>query len=203
MREELRVWFLGQERSPGEGDGNPLQCSYLENLGQRSLVGYSTCGPRELDTAEHTHTCTHREQSRELNVWIQPVHPRGNQSWILIGMTHAEAETPILWPHDVKNWLIGKDPDVGKDWRREEKGMTEDEMAGWHHRLDGRKFWVNSGSWWWTGRPGMLQSTGSQRAGHNWATELNWVCGWWDYVSDARAGCMNEGSNMVPTEGKG
>jgi len=71
---------------------------------------------------------------------IQPVHPKGNQSWIFIGRTDAEAETPILWPPDAKNWLIRKDPDAGKDWRREEKGMTEDEMVGWHHPLNGHKF---------------------------------------------------------------
>ena len=64
---------------------------------------------------------------------IQPVHPKGNQSWIFIGRTDAEAETPILWLPDAKNWLIGKDPDTWKDWRWEEKGMTEDEMVGWHH----------------------------------------------------------------------
>ena len=71
---------------------------------------------------------------------IQAVHPKGNQSWIFIGRTNAEAETPILWPPDVKNWLIRKDPDAGKDWRHEEKGTTEDEMVGWHHWLDGHKF---------------------------------------------------------------
>ena len=71
---------------------------------------------------------------------IQPVHPKGNQSWIFIGRTDAEAEAPILWPPDAKNWLIGKDPDAGKDWRREEKGTTEDEMDGWHHQLDGHEF---------------------------------------------------------------
>ena len=71
---------------------------------------------------------------------IQPVHPKGNQSWIFIGKTDAETEAPILWPPNVKNWLIGKDPDVGKDWRWEEKGTTEDEMVGWHHRLDGHEF---------------------------------------------------------------
>ena len=65
---------------------------------------------------------------------IKSVNPKGNQSWIFVGRTDAEEETPILWPPDVKNWLIGKDPDAGKDWRREEKGMTEDEMFGWHHR---------------------------------------------------------------------
>ena len=71
---------------------------------------------------------------------IQPVHPKGNQSWIFIGRTDAEAETPILWPPDGKNWLIGKDPNAGKDSRQEEKGMTEDEIVGWHHQLDGHEF---------------------------------------------------------------
>ena len=71
---------------------------------------------------------------------IQPVHPKGNQSWIFTGRTDAEAETPIFWPPDVKNWLIWKDPDAGKDWRWAEKGMTKDEMVGWHHWLDGHEF---------------------------------------------------------------
>ena len=71
---------------------------------------------------------------------IQPVHPKGNQSWIFIGRTDVEAEPPILWPPDVKNWLIGKDPDAEKSWRWKEKGMTEDEMVGWHHWLDGHEF---------------------------------------------------------------
>jgi len=71
---------------------------------------------------------------------IQPVHPKGNHPWIFIGRTDAEAEDPILWPPDAKNWLIGKDPDAGKDWSQEEKGMTQDEMIGWHHRLDGHEF---------------------------------------------------------------
>ena len=81
---------------------------------------------------------------------------------------------PILWPPDVKNCLIWKDPDAEKDWRREEKGMAEDEMVGWHHWLDGRE-WVNSGSWWWTGKPGVLQSLGSQRVGQDWVIELTRV----------------------------
>ena len=71
---------------------------------------------------------------------IHPVNPKRNQSWKFIGRTDAEAETPIFWPPDTKNWLMGKDPDAGKDWRQEEKGMTEDEMVGWHHRLDGHEF---------------------------------------------------------------
>ena len=71
---------------------------------------------------------------------IKPVNPKENQSWIFIGRTDAEAETPILWPPDAKNWLLAKDPDAGKDWRQEEKGTTEDEMVGWHHRLNGHGF---------------------------------------------------------------
>ena len=71
---------------------------------------------------------------------IQPVHSKGNKSWVFIGRTDAEAEAPILWPPDVKNWRLGKDPDAGKDWRQEEKGMTEDEMVGWHHWLDRNEF---------------------------------------------------------------
>ena len=70
---------------------------------------------------------------------IQPVHPKRVQSWVFIGRTDDEAETPILWSPDVKNWLLRKDPDAGKDWRQEEKGMTEDEMLGWHHRLQGHE----------------------------------------------------------------
>ena len=71
---------------------------------------------------------------------IQPVNPKGNQSWIFIGRTDAEAEAPILWPPDVKSWLIWKDPDDEKDWRQEEKGTTEDEIVGWHHQLNGHEF---------------------------------------------------------------
>ena len=71
---------------------------------------------------------------------IQPVHPKGDQSWVFIVRTDVEAETPVLWPPDEKHWLIWKDPDAGKNWGQEEKGMTEDEMVGWHHRLDGHWF---------------------------------------------------------------
>ena len=102
---------------------------------------------------------------------IQPINHKGNQSWIFTGKTHAEAETPILWSSDVKNWLTGKVPDAGKDWRQEEKGMTEDEMVGWHHSLNGR---VSAGSrnWWWMGTPALLQSVGSQN--QTWL-RLNWT----------------------------
>ena len=71
---------------------------------------------------------------------IQPVHPKGDQSWIFIGRANVEAETLILWPPDAKSWLIWKDPDAGKDWRQEEKGMTEKKKVGWHHRLNGHEF---------------------------------------------------------------
>ena len=102
---------------------------------------------------------------------IKQVNPEGNQPWIFIGRPDAEA--PIFWPPDVKNWVTGKDPDAGKDWKQE-KGMTEDEMVGWCHRFDGHEF-EQVGSWWWTGKPGVLQSMGSQRVSQtllsNW-TEL-------------------------------
>ena len=71
---------------------------------------------------------------------IQPVHPKGDQSWVFIGSTDAEAETPVLWPPHVKSWLIGKDPDAGSYWGQEEKGKTENEVAEWHHRLYGHEF---------------------------------------------------------------
>ena len=92
---------------------------------------------------------------------IQLVHPKGDQSWVFIARTDAEAETPVLWPPDAKSWLIWKDPDAGKDWRQEEKGTAEDEMAGWHYRPDEHEFgWtlgvsdgqgglVSCNSWGW------------------------------------------------------
>ena len=108
---------------------------------------------------------------------IQPVHPKGNQSWVFFGRTDAEAETPILWPPHPKSWLIGKDSDAGRDWGQEEKGMTGDdrEWDGWMVSPTRWTWvWMNSRSWWWTGRPGVLQFVGSQRVGHDWATDLTW-----------------------------
>ena len=105
---------------------------------------------------------------------IQPVHPKGDQSWVFTEKTDVESETPILWPPHAKNWLTGKDPDAGKDRRREEKGTTEDEMVGWHHRLDGHEFrWI----------PGVGDGQGGlsccdswgRRVRHDRATELNWT----------------------------
>ena len=110
---------------------------------------------------------------------IQPVHPRGNQSWIFIGGTDAEAETPVLWPPDAKNWLIGKDPDAGKDWGQEEKGTTEDEIVGWHHRLNGHESELALGVGVGQGSMVCCSSWGHRELDItewlNW-TELNWTC---------------------------
>ena len=102
---------------------------------------------------------------------IQPVNFKRNQSWIFIGRTDVEAETPILWPPDAKNWLLGKDPIAGEDWRQEEKGTMEDEMVGWYHQLDWH-VWASSGSWCWTGKPGALQFMELLWIRHDWATEF-------------------------------
>ena len=107
---------------------------------------------------------------------IQPVCPKGNQSWIFIGRTDVEAETPILWPPNAKNWLIWKDPDAGKDWGQEEKGMTEDEMVGWHHQLNGHGFGWTPGVG--DGQGGLAccihAVTKSQTQLSDW-TELKWT----------------------------
>ena len=104
---------------------------------------------------------------------IQPVHPKVDQSWVFIGRTDAEAETPTLQPPDAKNWIIGKDPDAG---RLKAGGEGDDRgWGGWvASPMRWSWVWVRSWSWWWTGRPGVLQSMGSQRVGHDSATELNW-----------------------------
>ena len=105
---------------------------------------------------------------------IKPVHPKGDQSWVFIGGTDFEAETAIFWPPDAKNWLIGKDPDAGKDWGPEEKGTTEDEMVGWHHRHNGRGFgWAPEIG---DGQGGLACcSSWGRRVSHDLVTELNWT----------------------------
>ena len=106
---------------------------------------------------------------------IKPVNPKRNQSWKFIVRTDAEAETLKLWPPDGKNWLIGKDPDAGKDWRWQEKGMTENEMDGWHHRLNGHECEQIPGDS--EGQRSLACcSPWGHRVGHDWVTELNW---WW------------------------
>jgi len=111
---------------------------------------------------------------------IQPVHPKRDQSLVFIGRTDVEAEIPILWPPDAKNWLTGKDPDAGKDWGREEKGMTEDEMVVWHHRLNGHGFG-------WT--PGVGDGQGGLACCDSWGRKesdttewLNWTELSWNSV---------------------
>ena len=101
---------------------------------------------------------------------IKPVNPKGNQSWILTGGIDTESEAPIFWPPDVKSRLTGKDLNAGKDWRQEEKGTTEDEMAS---LTQWTCVWASPGRWLWTGKPGMLQYMGSQRVRHDWMTEQN------------------------------
>ena len=109
--------------------------------------------------------------------WIQQVHPKGDQSWEFIGRTDVEGETPILWPPDTKCWFIWNHADTGNDCGQGEKGIAKDEMDGWHHRFNGRAC-VTSGSWWWTGSPGMLHSMGSQksRTQLSYWTELIYGC---------------------------
>ena len=97
-----------------------------------------------------------------LDCKIKPVNPKGNQSWVFTGRTDVEAETPILWPPDVKNWLIWKDPDAGKDWRQEKKGTTEDEMVGWRHRLNGHEF-------------EQARGVGDEQGGLAWCIPWGWL----------------------------
>ena len=116
--QETWVWSLGcEDPLEKEEKGYPLQYSGLEN----SMNGISHRVTKSL-------------------TWLSDCYFMGYLSWVFIGRTDAEAETPILWPPHAKSWLIGKDPDAGRDWRQEEKGMTENGMAGWHHRLDGHEF---------------------------------------------------------------
>ena len=105
---------------------------------------------------------------------IQPVHSKGDQSWLFFGRNHAKAETPMLWPPDVKNWLIGKNPDA---WEGLKAGGEGDDR-GWAGWMPSPTQWTwvgeSSRSWWWIGKPGVLPTMGLQRIGHDWGTELNW-----------------------------
>ena len=106
---------------------------------------------------------------------IPPVHPKGDQSWVFIGKTDVKAETPILWPPDMKCWLIWKDLDAGKDWGQEDKGTTEDEMVGWHYQLDGHGFGWTPGVGDGQGGLACWRFIGSQKIEHDWVTELNMI----------------------------
>ena len=115
----------------------------------------------------------------------KPVHPKGNQSWIVIGRTDTETEAPILWPPDARNWLTGKDPDAGNDWKQEEKGTAEDEMVGWHHRFNGHEFEQAPGDGDgqgslvccspWGNRVGCVWVIEQQQHNQNWHEELLWL----------------------------
>ena len=111
---------------------------------------------------------------------IQPVHPKGDQTWVFFGRNDAKAETPVLWPPHAKSWLIGKDSDAGRDWGQEEEA-TEDETVGWHHRLDGHEFEWTPGVGDGQGGLACCNSWG-HRVGHDWATELNWTENNQDYI---------------------
>ena len=114
---------------------------------------------------------------------IQPVHPKGDQSWVFIGRTDAEAETPILWPPDAESWLIWKDPDAGKDWRQEKKGMTDDEMVGWHHRLNGHEFGWTPGVG--DGQGGLVCCSPWSRQELDMTERLNWTeLNWYSIAFD-------------------
>ena len=106
-----------------------------------------------------------------LDCKIKPVNPKGNQPWKFTGRTDVEAEAPTLWPPDVKSWFTGKDPDAGKDWRREEKGTTEDEIVGWHHQLNKHDHEQALGDGKGQGSLAHCSLWGSQTFGHDWATE--------------------------------
>ena len=110
---------------------------------------------------------------------IKPVHPKGNQSWTFIGRTDAEAEAPILWPPDTKSQLIGKAPDAGKDWRQEEKGVTEDEMVGWHHWFNGHEFELKLGDSGGQGSLVCYSLWGCKESRHNWVTGKQQQCDIW------------------------
>ena len=165
-----QIYGHGFGWTPGVGDG------------QGSLACCDSSGCKELDTTERLNW-TELKQELVLEKTlespldckeIQPVHPKGARSWVFIGRTDAEDETPILWPPAMKNWLIWKDPDIGKDWRKEEKATTEDEMVGWHHQHNGHEFektpdlMMYREAW----HAGLLGVTKSWTRLSNW-TELN------------------------------
>ena len=138
--------------------------------------------------------CGVGEDSLE-SLGLQPVHSKGDQSWVFIGKTVAKAETPVLWPPHVKSWSIGKDSDAGRDWGQEKKGMTEDEMAGWHHQLVGHEFG-------WT--PGVGDGQGGLACCDSWSLkesdmteQLNWTEIWDGRGQRSLACCIRVGHDLV------
>ena len=119
---------------------------------------------------------------------IHPVHPKGDQSWVFFGRTDVEAQTPILWPPYVKSWLIGKDSDAGRDWGQEEKGRTEDKMAGWHHRLDGCEFE-------WT--PGVSDEQGGLACCDSWGHKERTQLSDWTELMNCEIFCSSSVKNVI------
>ena len=130
----------------------------------------SFCAPQAWSHPHQEKTLEHPLDCQE----IQLLHPKGNHSWVFIGRTDAEVETPIFWPPDEKNWLIWKDPELGKIEGRRRRGQQRMRwLDGITNSMD--MSLSSLGSWWWTGTPDVLRFMGSQRVGHNWATELSWT----------------------------
>ena len=171
--ESLRVgdkWATSLSLSRiGEGNGNPLQWSCLENPRDRGAWRAAIYGVTQSWTRLKWFSSS-SSSSRGCNE-LQPVNPKGNQSWIFIGKTDTEAEIPILWPPDVKNWLIWR----LRCWERLKAGEGDD--RGWDGWMASPTWctwiWISSRRWWWTGNPGMMQFMGSQRVRHDGETELN------------------------------
>ena len=153
--------FLGSKITADSDCSHEIKRHLL--LGRKAMTNLDS-----ILKSRHTHT----QKAETLFCKIKPVNPKGNQSWIFIRRTDAEAEAPILWLPDAKNWLIWKDPDPGKDWRWEEKELTEVEMVGWHHQLDRHEFEHALGVGDGQGRLGCCRSTGlkSQTWLSNWTT---------------------------------
>ena len=161
--------------------------SFHPNLNSEPEFKFCFCLGRLLDQSNLTYLCVttvvlEKTLDSPLDCKeIQPVHPKGNHPWIFIGRTDAEAETPILWLPDVKNWSLGKDPDAGKDWRQEEKGMTEHEMLGWHQRLNGHEF---------EQAPGVGDGQGGRRAAVHGVAK-SWLSNWTDWLTDLCVRCYS------------
>ena len=116
------------------------ELDYKESWAPKNWCFWTVVLEKTLESPLHCNQSILRRSDPTRSNQIQPVHPKGDHSWVFIGETDVEAKTPILWPPDAKSWFVWKDPDVGKDWGQEEKGTTEDEMVGWHHRHNGHGF---------------------------------------------------------------
>ena len=158
--QEMRFWSLGHKDPPWRRNGNPLQSSCLGNPTDRGAWWATVHGVTKSQT----------RLSTQHNLLV---YPKRDQSWVFTGRTDAEAETPILWPPDAKSWHTGKDPDAGKDSGQEDKGTTEDEMVGWHHRLNGHGFGWTPGVG--DGQGGLVCCSSWGRKQSDTTERLNWT----------------------------